>query len=233
MIPKSIGIIPDGNRRLAKRMLKEPWKGHEMGIGKLYNVLDWCIGLGIKNVTFYSLSLENIEKRPDKELHYLFLLAKNELDQVINDKNHFVHKNNVKMTFFGKLDVLPKELQQKISEVTQLTKDYESYTLNLAIAYGGRQEIVNTAKILSEKYKSGEIIEINEENFKKNLYTNGYGDPDLIIRTGGERRLSNFLLFQSAYSELSFVDTFWPEIEKQQFLKIINDFSERDRRFGK
>jgi len=231
MIPKSIGIIPDGNRRLAKRLLKEPWKGHELGIKKLYSVLEWCGELGIKNVTFYALSLENMEKRPREELDFIFLLAKHELDQILSDKSHLVHRNKVRLVFFGRLDLLPEDLQKKISQAMEMTKGYSKYTASFAMAYGGRQEIVEAVKKLFRSSKSDK--DINEKAFRQFLQTNGFVDPDLIIRTGGEKRLSNFLPFQSVYSELAFIDTYWPELGKEEFIKAIRDFSERQRRFGK
>jgi len=233
MIPKSLGIIPDGNRRLARRLMKEPWKGHEMGISKLYKVLDWCSEIGIRNISFYSLSLENLNTRPKEELDFLFMLAEKELGSILTDKSHFVHRNNTRMLFFGRIDLLPEDLQEKIKQVSEATKNYKGHTLSIAIAYGGRQEIIEAAKRTAKKLNSGEISEINEKSFSQNLYTNGFGDPDLIIRTGGEKRLSNFLLFQSAYSELAFIDSFWPELTKEEFSRIISDFSQRERRFGK
>lgn len=233
MIPKSVGIIPDGNRRLATRLLEKPWKGHEWGMGKLYKVLDWCKELGIKTITFYALSLENLEKRPKAELDFLFLIAGKELEAILTDKNHFVHKNKAKVTFFGRLDLLPQDLQEKIKQTTDRTKKYKNYTVNFAMAYGGRQEIIDATKQIAEKLKRGEIQTIDETIFRQHIWTNGFEDPELIIRTGGEKRLSNFLPFQSVYSELAFIDSLWPELTKEEFLKIIKDFSERERRFGK
>ncbi len=226
MIPESVAIIPDGNRRLAKRLMKEPWKGHEMGVGKLYDVVEWCMELGITHTTIYALSLENLEKRPKAELEYLFLLARKELDSVLDDTSHMVHRKRARMKFFGRLDLLPSDIQEKIRSVSELTHDYDKHTMNIAMAYGGRQEILDAVKKLSGR-------EVTEDSFRKALFTNGSRDPDLIIRTGGERRLSNFLTFQGVYSELAFLDTFWPELTKEEFTRVIWEFSERERRFGK
>jgi tritrans,polycis-undecaprenyl-diphosphate synthase [geranylgeranyl-diphosphate specific] len=194
-------------------------------------VLEWCRELKIKNVTFYALSLENMQKRPKQELDFLFMLAKNELGKILTDRSHIVHRNRVKTTFFGRLDLLPPDLQQRINQIMEMTKDYGEHTANFAMAYGGRQEIIEAAKKVFEKAGSAE--DISEALFRENLYTNGFGDPDLIIRTGGEKRLSNFLPFQSVYSELAFTDTFWPELTKKEFFSIIDNFSKRERRFGK
>lgn len=227
-VPQSVGIIPDGNRRLAKRLLKEPWKGHEWGVEKLYKVLEWCKDLGIKTVTLYAMSLENFGKRPKEELDYLFIIAGRELDAIIGKKDHFIHNNKVKLVFFGRLNLLSAKLQEKITQVMKITKDYTQYTANIAMAYGGRQEILDAVNKLLRKGSQ----DIGEKELRQNLQINGATDPDLIIRTGGEKRLSNFLPFQSVYSELAFTDTFWPELSKEEFVKIIEDFSDRQRRFG-
>ncbi len=234
-IPSHIAIIPDGNRRCAMRLMKDPSKGHEWGVEKIKNVFEWSKELGIKTITFYSLSLENMDKRPKNELDFLFALAKKEIDDIINHKENFVHKNRIKLRFFGKLDKLPDYLLKSIKEATELTKDYDDFRLNFAIAYGGRQEIVDASKRIAYAIASGQIRpqDVNEMVVRKNLSTNGDPDPDIVIRTGKEKRLSNFLLFQSAYSELFFSDTLWPEFTKDEFVKIIKEFANRDRRFGK
>ncbi|MBN2042730.1 MAG: di-trans,poly-cis-decaprenylcistransferase [Candidatus Aenigmarchaeota archaeon] len=235
MIPAHVGIIPDGNRRLAKRLMKTPWKGHEWGIEKIRDVMDWCKDLKIRTLTFYVLSLENLEKRPKRELNYLFSLAKKELNDVLNNPEHIAHKNRTRINFIGKLDVLPEDLQAIILKVAKMTEGYDDHILNLAIAYGGRQEITQAMERIAEDVKKGKFApsEVNDPLIRSYLYTNGYGDPDLIIRTGGERRLSNFLPYQSVYSELVFMDVFWPEMDKRDFSKAIRDFESRQRRFGK
>jgi len=227
--PRHIALIPDGNRRLAKRLMEQPWKGHEWGIQKLYNVLDWCREIGIKTITVYSLSLENLAKRPKDELNFLFLLARREMEKILSDPSHQVNKRRIRMIFFGRLDLLPLNLQKSISRVMEKTKAYKNYTVNFAMAYGGRQEILAAVNTLSATAKGKHIT---EGMFKKSLLTNGYGDPDLVIRTGGEKRLSNFLPYQTVYSELAFLDTFWPELTKKEFVRVIRDFSSRQRRFG-
>ncbi len=235
IVPEHVGIIPDGNRRLAKRLMKKPWKGHEWGLEKIVKALEWCRELGIKTMTFYLLSLENIEKRPKGELNFIFSLARKEIENILKDKEHIVHRNKVKVNFFGRLDLLPKDLQEGIRKVTERTKNYSDYFLNLAIAYGGRQEIVDASKRVAFDVSRGIVDpeKINESLLRTYFWTNGFSDPELVIRTGGEKRLSNFLPFQSTYSELIFLDKFWPELEKEDFFKAVREFEERQRRFGK
>jgi len=234
-VPVHLSIIPDGNRRFAKRLLENPGKGHEWGTEKLKKVLEWCRELGIKNVTFYTLSLENLDKRPKEELDFLFTLARKELNDIINNPKNWTHETRTKLRFFGQLQKLPKDLQEKMERIGEMTKHYKNYSLNLAIAYGGRQEIVDAVRKIASEVSHGRISpeSIDELVIKHNLSTNGTPDPDLIIRTGGEKRTSNFLPFQSTYSELIFLDTLWPELEKKEFFKAIREFGERERKFGK
>ncbi len=234
-IPKHVAFIPDGNRRCAKRLLKKPWQGHEWGVTKIKRIFNWTKKWGIKTITLYSLSLENMDKRPELELKYLFNLAEKELDDVISNKDSFVHKNRIRITFFGNLHLLRDSLRERIDRVVDITRNYHDFVINFAIAYGGRQEIVQACRSIASAVDAGRISpeEINEMMLKHNLQTNGYGDPDLIIRTGGEKRISNFLLFQAAYSELAFVDELWPEFSEEAFDSIIKDYSSRDRRFGR
>jgi tritrans,polycis-undecaprenyl-diphosphate synthase [geranylgeranyl-diphosphate specific] len=234
-IPSHVGIIPDGNRRCAKRLMKQPWKGHEWGAGKLRKVLDWCSELGISAVTVYSLSLENFEKRPKKELDFLFTLASKEISDMVDRPDSLVHRNRIRLTFFGNLEKLPENLRRDIARATEATKSYSGFSLNIAMAYGGRQELVSASREIALRIAQGRLDpdEVNELVLRQNLQTNGNPDPDLIVRTGGEKRLSNFLLFQSAYSELAFTDTLWPDITRKEFMSIIRDYSTRQRRFGK
>lgn len=233
--PKHIGIIPDGNRRLAKRVMKRPWKGHEWGLQKVRNLIDWCKEFGVRVVTFYALSLENYRKRPKREIKYLLRLAEKEMKSVLEDGNHSVHRNEVRVSFFGKMDVLPREIRENAKKVMDATKGYSKYSLNVALAYGGRQEIIEAARSMASDAVDGKLSpgEINEDSINGYLWTNGFGDPEMIIRTGGEKRLSNFLPYQSAYSELVFVEKMWPEFGKADFRKSIEEFEKRQRRFGK
>ncbi len=234
-VPTSLGIIPDGNRRFAKRLLENPGKGHEWGMKKIEKIMEWCRELEIKNVTFYTLSLENLDRRPEEELDFLFSLARKELGDIINNPKHWVHETRTKMNFFGQLHRLPEDLQEKVKMVREKTKNYKKSNLNLAIAYGGRQEILDAVRKIASEVSQERLSpkNIDEVVFRHNLSTDGTPDPDLIIRTGGEKRTSNFLTFQSTYSELMFLDTLWPELGKKEFFNAVREFGERDRRFGK
>lgn len=231
--PESIGIIMDGNRRFAKKLGKKPWKGHEWGAKKIRKVLEWCRDFGIKNITLYSLSFENLN-RPKREFDMLMNIFKKEFSKIPTDED--IHKNKVKINVMGRIHLLPNDVQEAIKKAVESTKNYKSFILNFAIAYGGRQEIVDTCKKISKKI-SKELIkpsEIDEKLFQSYLYLNGDSTPpDLIIRTGGEKRLSNFLLWQSAYSELYFVNKFWPDFDKRSFVKAIKEFRRRKRRMGR
>jgi len=233
--PIHLGIIPDGNRRFAKQLLTKPWKGHEWGVEKVYKVFEWCRKRNVKTITFYALSLENMEKRPQYELTYLYNLARKELADIIENKNHFVHTDKVKLIFFGKLELLPKDLQDTIHTAMDLTKNYSRYTINFAIAYGGRQELVHATRTIANKVKKGTltVADIDETLLRNNLLTTDMGDPDLIIRTGGEKRFSNFLLYQAAYSELAFTDTLWPNLTEHELTRMLDEFRSRERRFGR
>ncbi len=234
-IPDHIGIIPDGNRRFAKKLLEKPWKGHEWGTDRIKRVFEWCKESGIKIMTFYALSLENLTSRPQEELGFLFALAKRELKDILNDKGNFVHENNVRMRFFGRIDLLPGSVQELIKKVHRSTKDYKNYHMNVAMAYGGRQEIVDACRKICSKIAKGTMKpgDIDEAAMRQHFWTNGHPDPDLIIRTGNEKRMSNFLTFQSAYSELMFVNKFWPDFKREDFKKAIREYAIRERRFGK
>jgi tritrans,polycis-undecaprenyl-diphosphate synthase [geranylgeranyl-diphosphate specific] len=209
--------------------------GYDSGTNKLKDVFEWSIGRGVKVLTFYAMSIENMDKRPKRELNFLFRIARRELMDVIDNNKNFTHAKKVKLRFFGRLHLLPHDMQDIMSKAAAATKEYSKYSINFAIAYGGRQEIVDACISAAMKVRMGmmEPSGITEDFFKNSLCTNGLPMPDLIIRTGGEKRLSNFLLFQSAYSELAFTDTFWPDITKKEFSSIIDDYEKRDRRFGK
>jgi len=234
-VPTHVSFIPDGNRRFAKRLMKTPWKGHEWGNEKLKDVFEWCAQAGVKVITIYALSLENLTSRPKREIDFLLNLAKKEARGIIENSSHFVHKNRIRVKFFGRTDLLPKELQEIFRKAEQKTRAYSNYFLNFAIAYGGRQELVEASRRIAVKIASRKLDpeDVDESVIRQNLQTNGFPDPDLIIRTGGEKRLSNFLLFQSAYSELAFTDTYWPALTKKELLTILKDFGNRERRFGK
>ncbi len=228
-VPKHVGIILDGNRRFAKRLMLKPWKGHEWGAEKVEKVLNWASELGISELTLYSLSLENFD-RPKTEFDYLINLFKKEFSRLSNDPQ--LQEKGIRVNFLGRLWMLDEELQEIFNELSEKTKNNSNFIVNFAIAYGGRQEVVDATIKLAEKVKSGElnISKINEETFSKHLWTSA--EPDLIIRTGGETRTSNFLNFQAAYSEWIFLEKRWPEFEKEDFIYAIEEYRCREIRKG-
>lgn len=218
-----VGIVLDGNRRFAKRLMKQPWKGHEHGAKKVKKLFDWTNELNIKELTLYCLSLENFYSRSRKEFSYLMNLFEKELNDPEN--LNLIIKNKIKVRFIGKINLLNKKLQKLIKSWEDKSKNLKNYKINFAVAYGGRQEIIDAIKKLIEK--KGKI---NEKNFQANLWLKD--EPDLIIRTGGEKRTSNFLPWQSAYSEWIFLDKMWPELTKEDLIACMDEFKNRKRRFG-
>lgn len=232
--PVHVGIILDGNRRWAKEKDLPPWIGHEEGAKKVNDVIKWCYEAGVKILTLYVFSTENFN-RSREEVDAIMKLAKKYADQYINDKN--IHEKKVKVKILGKKELLDEELNDKIEKIEKATENYDERYLNLAFAYGGRMEIVDAVRNICGKVMDREINinDINEETFEKFLYTSHLPQPqpDLIIRTSGEERLSGFLLWQSAYSELIFLDVYWPEFRKIDFWRAIRTYQNRSRRFGK
>jgi len=234
VMPEHIGIILDGNRRWAVNRSMNPWAGHHYGADKTENVLRWCLDLGIKSVTLYVFSTENF-RRPRREVQELMKLFKAKLEKILKDD--VIHKHRVRVKIIGRLHLLPEELQEMIKRVEDATKDYEDHFLNMALAYGGRAEIIDATReiALNVKEKKLKVEEIDEALFERYLYTSHMPkqDPDLIIRTSGEERLSGFLLYQSAYSELCFLDVYWPEFRRIDLLRAVRTYQKRKRRFGK
>jgi len=232
--PLHIGMILDGNRRFAKELMKRPWEGHSMGLEKARDVLEWSCEAGIKYITAYVLSLENLQSRPKTELRYILKYLGEEADNILQNKKHAVHKYNVRVKFIGRTQLLPQALQDKLAKVEALTKPYSKHQMNVALAYGGQQEIVDAARRILEEGLKGVIrpSDLDEKIMKEHMYTNGQPYPDLIVRSGGEKRLSNFLPFQSVYSELIFTDKRWPELTKKDFESFLSEFDSRKRKFG-
>lgn len=231
-VPEHVAIIMDGNRRYAAELGLPPNAGHIFGRDKLEEVLEWCFELGIKNLTVYAFSTENFE-RDSGEVQTLMNLCKEELKKASKDSR--IHKNQVKIRLLGRLESLPRDISKSAQYVMDETKDYDKYSFNIALAYGGREEIIQAIQKIAEDVKDGslKIEDIQEPIVSKYLYTNGIPDPDLILRTSGEERISNFLLWQLAYSELYFSDVYWPAFQKRDFLKAIRTCQQRKRRFGK
>jgi len=229
-VPKHIAIILDGNRRFAKKLMLKPWKGHEFGANKLEKVFDWCINFGIKELTIYAFSYENFN-RPKDEFNYLMKLFEKEFKKLKDDFR--INKYKIKVNFIGRIDMFPENVKRHMYELMEKTKNNKGFIFNFAMAYGGRQEVIDAVKKISEKINKGKlkVNEINEEIFSKELYMKD--EPELIIRTGGEKRSSNFLMWQSAYSEWIYLEKCWPDFEKEDFVKCLEDFSARERRFGR
>ncbi|MEM2419926.1 MAG: polyprenyl diphosphate synthase [Candidatus Bathyarchaeia archaeon] len=231
--PEHIAIILDGNRRWASEKELPPWLGHKEGAEKVEDLLEWCLRLNVKSITLYAFSTENF-RRPKKEIEEIMRIACEKLQKILRDDR--IHKNRVRVKVIGRRYLLPENLQRLIEEVERATQNYDEHFLNIAFAYGGRAEIVDAARKIAEKVQSGELNakEVNEELFEKFLYTSHLPkqDPDLIIRTSGEERLSGFLLWQSAYSELCFLDVYWPDFRLIDLLRAIRTFQRRKRRFG-
>lgn len=220
-----LAIIMDGNRRWAKREGLKSYQGHHEGRKQVERVVKWCKESDIKILTLYAFSAENWQ-RPKMEVDYLM---KAFIEAFQNDILK-LHEEKIKVNVFGRVSHLSKKLQNAINKAIELTKNNKAGTLNLCINYSGRLEIVDAVNnLIKNKKKKGAI---NEKDIEKYLYSKDIADPDLIIRTSGERRLSGFLLWQAAYSELLFVDKFWPEFSKDDFKKAINCFYHRKRRFG-
>ena len=232
-IPKHLGIILDGNRRFAKKIAKNPWEGHRLGADILRKFLDWIKKFDINELTIYTLSMQNL-KRPKAEVDFLFKLLEEKFSYYLTDKGFKeVISNDIKITFIGRKHLLPIKIQNILNELEKRTKDFKARKLNFAIAYGGREEIVDAVKKIVDDVASGKISkeEINTESFGGYLYLNS--EPELIIRTSGQRRTSNFLPWQSIYSEWIFVDKTWPEFTREDLIFCLQEFSSRERRFGK
>jgi len=231
--PEHIAIILDGNRRWASEQALNPWLGHKKGAETVEQLLDWCLKLNVKFVTLYTFSTENFT-RNSAEIEAIMRIAQEKFLKLLTDER--IHKNKVHVKVIGRTNLLPADLQQRIADVERATANYTNQFLNFAFAYGGRAEIVDAARVIAEKVKAGEIepADIQESTFEKYLYTSHMAkqEPDLIIRTSGEERLSGFLLWQSAYSELAFLDVYWPDFRFIDLLRAIRTFQNRKRRYG-
>ncbi len=233
-LPKHLAIIMDGNRRYARIEGYPPQKGHEMGKDKLEEVIEWCHELGIKVLTVFAFSTDNF-KRPKEEVEHLMNLFAMDLNKLVSDER--LHENKVRINVIGRLDLLPEHVRRAAEEIMEKTKNYDRYFFNIAIGYGGREEITDAIKKIASDVKKGKIKidEIDEEKVSSYLYTSTlpFPYPDLVLRTSGEERISNFLLWQLAYSELYFADVYWPQMRKTDFLKAILSYQRRQRRYGR
>jgi tritrans,polycis-undecaprenyl-diphosphate synthase [geranylgeranyl-diphosphate specific] len=232
--PQHIGIILDGNRRWSKIKEVEKEKGHKIGADIAEDLLNWIYELRIKITTIYVLSDENLEREPD-EIDNIYSLLEDKLSRLYNDTR--IHNKQIRVKSIGDFKKLPEGLQNILKKLELKTENYQNMYLNIAIAYGGQKELLNAIKKISLAVKQRiiDIDDIDEKLIESNLYTAHLpqAEPDLILRTSGEKRLSGFLLWQSAYSELIFVDVFWPEFRKIDLMRAIRTYQKRSRRYGK
>ena len=236
-VPGHIAIIMDGNRRYAKKLGMTVWQGHNLGANTTENVLDWCYELGVKQITVYAFSTEN-QNRSDKEKQKIFEIIGIKLEKLMQDER--THERRMRVRILGNIDQLPAGLRETARQAETITRNYDSMYLNIAMAYGGRQEIVDTARVLAQKVKSGQldVSDINEEIISSHLYPStslAVPDVDLIIRTGGDERMSNFLPWQANGNECAayFCAPYWPEFRKIDFLRSIRTFQTREYEWQK
>ena len=229
-LPKHIAIIMDGNGRWAKKRGLTRTFGHENGAKAVRQVVEGCAELGVKNLTLYAFSTENW-KRPKFEIQTLMRLLISSLKKEIKT----LHDNNIKLCTIGNLDHLPSKVHKELNDVMEKTKDNTRMTLTIALSYGSREELVSTIKELALKVKNNiiSIENIDDSIINEHLYTHNLPDVDLLIRTSGEQRISNFLLWQIAYAELYFTNILWPDFTKEDLNNAIIEYQKRERRFGK
>jgi undecaprenyl diphosphate synthase len=229
-IPNHLAIIMDGNGRWAKQQGFLRTLGHESGSKSVKKIIQECLNLGIEYLTLYAFSTENWN-RPKLEVDTLMRVLINSLKKELKT----MQDGNIKMNAIGNIDKLPKKAQKQLNEVIEKTKDNTKMTLTLALSYGSREELVNVVKIISDKVKNNiiSIDSIDDSIINEHLYTHNLPDVDLLIRTSGEHRISNFLLWQIAYAELYFTDVLWPDFKEQDLHEAIISYQKRERRFGK
>ncbi len=231
-LPEHIAIIMDGNRRFAEERGEDKEEGHRLGSEKLEEVLNWCVEDGIRILTVYAFSVENFN-REASEVDYLMELLEESLMKFADNKT--VQGKKVAINILGDVSMLPENVKKAVDYAYGRTKGYTDYQLNLAVAYGGRQEIITAVKRVTKKVQDGELDleDIDEDVISRHMYTSDMPDPDLVLRTSGEVRISNFLLWQMAYSELYFTDVYWPGFRHIDFLRAIRTFQQRGRRYGR
>ncbi len=229
-LPKHLAVIMDGNGRWAKNKGLFRTKGHEQGSKSVKEVVEGCAEIGIPYLTLYAFSTENWN-RPKREIDLLMKLLVSSLRK--NQKT--LQKNNIKLNAIGNLNALPQKVNAELLEVINATKTNKRMTLTIALSYGSREEILKTVKEISHKVKNNLISpsDIDETVINNHLYTKNLPDVDLLVRTSGEQRISNFLLWQIAYAELYFTDTLWPDFKKEDLFKALLNYQNRERRFGK
>lgn len=229
-LPQHVAVIMDGNGRWAKQRGLPRIEGHRRGANTLKEMLRYCKNLGIKTLTAYAFSTENWS-RPTGEVNFLMSLFERLLQKELRE----MEQEEVCINFIGDITPLPKSLQQEMQRSMERTKNNQGVFFNVAINYGSRHEMTNACRAIAQKIEQGELSPeaINEDVISQHLYTSASSDPDLLIRTSGEMRLSNFMLWQLAYTEIYVTDTLWPDFDRQQFDRALASFQQRDRRFGK
>ncbi len=229
-VPQHLGVILDGNRRWARKRGLPPWVGHRYGAKKFEKFLNWCLELGIKQVSAYVLSTENLKNRSKREIDEIFKILKDFFKRWEKEQS-VLEKYQVKVRFIGNLEKLPKSILRIIGKIMQKTSKYQRRIINILIAYGGKYELSQAVKKAVEKAIRLGKIEITEKDIEENLMV---ADPvDLIIRTGGYSRLSNFLIWQASYAEIYVTKTLWPDFTKRELIKAIKWFNSVERKFGR
>ena len=230
-IPKHAAVIMDGNRRYAREFGLMMAEGHEKGKEKLEEMIEWCLELDIKVLTVYAFSTENVV-REKEEVNTLMRMFAENFTRLADDKR--IHENRIRVRVLGQREILPPEVRESIEYAEEKTREYDSYFFNIAVGYGGREELIQAVRGIASAVRDGEmsVEDIDEAAFDRFLYTSDLPDPDLILRTSGEERISNFLLWQLAYSELYFSDVYWPGFRKVDFLRAVRSYQLRKRRFG-
>ncbi|WP_069472211.1 polyprenyl diphosphate synthase [Candidatus Marithrix sp. Canyon 246] len=228
--PRHIAIIMDGNGRWAKRKLLPRYAGHQAGLGTVRRIIKYSMKQGVEVLTLFAFSSENW-KRPPQEVNLLMKLFMTALQREVKK----LHKNNIRLRLIGNREAFSEKLQGLIADAEELTKDNTKFTLVIAANYGGRWDIADTAKRLALKVQQGslKIEDIDENLFNSQINLNDLPEPDLFIRTGGEQRISNFLLWQLAYTEMYFTNTLWPDFNEENFMEALKSFGSRERRFGR
>lgn len=231
VLPNHLGLILDGNRRWSKKHGLPVWKGHEAGAKKLEEVLEWCLQLGIKQVSVYALSIENLLERPKLELKQIFRIFYQYLKKWERGEASILDKYEVRVRFIGDLEKLPLKLRRLMGKIMQKTAHYQKKFLNLLVAYGTKFELLQTFKKLAEKILKLGKVQISEKDLDQNLLVSL--PLDLVIRTGGMCRLSNFMLLQAAYAEIYVTKTLWPDFSRRELLKALRWFAKQKRNFGR
>ena len=225
--PRHIAIILDGNGRWAKKRGLPRTAGHAVGSETFRKIATYCKNIGVEYLTVYAFSTENWNRPADEVGTIMKLLGK-----YLNEAIETMERDHIKMKIFGDVAKLPAELQKLVEKTDEISSRYEGFQANICLNYGGRDEIVNAARRYAQELKEGKAAELTEESFSNYMYSAGIPDPDLLIRPGGEQRISNFLLWQCAYAEFYFTDVLWPDFSPEELDKAIAEFNRRDRRYG-